>query len=288
MRPPRPLDARKLLPLALVLLSTADVSADEEASRCAEVYTTAQRLQKAARLKEAMEALAACSKPRCPRFIHQDCLRWHAEVEEALPSVVIDARDASGKDVLDVRVLDGQTVLAERLTGTALPLDPGEHTLRFEHGASVETRVVLLKEGERRRKVEVIFQAPPGPAAASSLPLAPPASAPPPPPPRVAPAGSRATPALIAGGTGALLLLGAGALGWYERRELQRLRDTCAPYCEQEALDRVKRGMLVADVAGGIGAVALGVGALLWVYSPARSTASVTLGGGWASIRLKF
>lgn len=70
----------------------------------------------------------ACAADDCPALVRNDCQEWGAAVTEALPSIIVDARDASGHDVGDVLVtMDGE-LLTKSVNGTAITVDPGPHT----------------------------------------------------------------------------------------------------------------------------------------------------------------
>lgn len=276
--------ARALALSALVALGALapHVAADEaEKQACVTAYTDAQRLRKAGHLVRAREALVACAQQRCPAAVSGDCGLWLAEVEQSLPSVVFEARDGAGADLVDVRVwVDGE-LRAERLAGLALPLDPGAHHLRFERDGVVAEEDLVLREGERLRRVAVTL-APPAPPPAPPV-SAPPAPSAPPPlaplasaPPRVpapppAPADPPTHPLVyLFGGVGLAGLGVAAALGFPAKSDLADLRSGCAPHCAEADVDSVRTQMLGADIALGVGLVALGLGGYFWFDPPAE------------------
>jgi hypothetical protein len=76
--------------------------------------------------------------------------------------------------------VDGRR-LADRLDGTALAVDPGEHELTFTaEGYPTLTRTITATEGEKGRVERVVLVGPTDPAAPA--PESPPATAPPAPP----------------------------------------------------------------------------------------------------------
>jgi hypothetical protein len=92
-----------------------------------------------------------------------DCVKRLDELETVQPTVVFDVVDTAGSEVNDVVVsMDGQRLL-DKLTGTSVPVDLGEHLVRFAASgrASVEQRLVF-REGEKSRHVRVTIQAAPG------------------------------------------------------------------------------------------------------------------------------
>ena len=69
-----------------------------------------------------------------------------------IPTVVFGATDSSGAGFSAVKVtMDGE-VLTERLDGTALAAEPGEHTFVFETaGYRAVTRTLLIRQAEKSR-----------------------------------------------------------------------------------------------------------------------------------------
>lgn len=264
-------------PGLVLLLSAAALQAQAKpvpptpaTAACFDAYPEAQRLRKQGKLRKAQAQLVICSQEDCPGAIRSDCTTWLSEVEKALPTVVIEARDAKGEETAAVRVLVDGELLAERLDGKALALDPGEHTLRFEHAGKTQEQKVLIREGETRRKIDVRFA--PAPVASASASAA--SSSPPP----AVSAASSATvdPSALAGPTGASPTLGyalgglgllalAGSTYFYLdgrgiRADLER---DCAPACSPDQVAPLKRRDLFAGVSLGVGVASLGAAAYL-------------------------
>ncbi|HEY6464087.1 MAG TPA: hypothetical protein VIY73_28155 [Polyangiaceae bacterium] len=245
--------AASLLLAALLTAPFAHADPPSKVDACVSAAEAAQHQRKAAHLRDARASLVACAQSECPRVVRDDCSRWLAEVDEALPTVVMRARDSLGHDLTAVRVsLDGAP-LVERLDGKAVAIDPGEHTLRFESPdhVGVEQRIVVV-EGQHERLVDVVFPA----AGAIAVP---PASAPPPERTTHRPVAS-----YVVGGFG-VLSLGAfatfDALAW---SSLHRLQGTCGTQCAPDQTDAGRRDVVVAATALGVGVVALGVAA--WMF----------------------
>jgi hypothetical protein len=95
------------------------------------------------------------------------------EIDASMPTIVFEARDAAGAIVFAVKVKMDGDVLAERLQGSALPIDPGEHTFTFEVAGrpSVEKHLMIF-EGEKLRRERVEFEALPAPTPAATPPVA--------------------------------------------------------------------------------------------------------------------
>jgi hypothetical protein len=100
-------------------------------------------------------------------------------------------------------MMDGES-LVTKLDGKSVAVDPGKHTFRFEtSGLPALTEVVLIKEGERARVVNVTFD--------SGGPKAKPSNTSPPPitTQEAPPQGHSALPWVVVGVGGALVVAGA-------------------------------------------------------------------------------
>jgi hypothetical protein len=215
--------------------------------------------------------LAACESA-CPGALAQDCATWRADVERQLPSLQLSAKTADGSDPGVVRLVIDGAPLAEPLAGAPIDVDPGKHVLVFEAAAGHRVEVsVDVPRGRKGYTVEVRFPARAAPAAAP--PVAPPA-------PSIAP--------LVLGGVG-LGALGAGlVLGIKGQVDRSHLASTCAPHCQQTAVDAIDREWTVGAVVAAGGGTAALAGGLWWAFNGrARrggSGVAVTLVPGLRSI----
>lgn len=268
--------------LALGCLSSPRPAAGD-AESCATAYTDAQRKRNARQLIATKAKLVQCSQRACPEFVARDCAQWLLEVEPLIPSVLLEARDEAGRDLLDVIVTIEGVPVKDALRGSAIELDPGPHTIRFERGAGgAEEQTVVLREGEKRRRVSVVFRSapPPAPAAASA-----PHRAESPPPTRPGP------PAVsyVLGAVG-VASLGLGAyLGVTGKADLRGLRSDCAPHCDHDDVEATRRKLLFADVGMGAGVALLGVATYLWLArspssSPTSGAVQPLLGPGFVGL----
>ncbi len=140
------------------VLWTATGFADDKAV-CLSAASKGQTLRDAHKLIEAREQLRLCAAAQCPAVVQSDCAGWLADVERVLPTVVLSAKDAAGRDLVDVvKVsLDGQP-LASVLDGQAVPVDPGMHTFRFERAdGSATTQQALVREGAKAQNVSAVL-----------------------------------------------------------------------------------------------------------------------------------
>ncbi len=164
--------------------------ADLTKDQCIDANGKGQELRREGSFAAARVQLRQCATPSCPAMVRDDCTRRLDELESAQPTILFDVKDASGTDIIDVRVsVDGQP-LVPRLNGKPVNVDPGAHEFTFEAtGKPPVTERLLVSEGEIGRRERVIVGAAPGgpPAAPSplatsattSLPPAEPAPAPP-------------------------------------------------------------------------------------------------------------
>ena len=143
--------------LALAALS-AQARADLTKDQCVDANGKGQDLRHDGKFSAARTEFQTCAGPSCPAIVRDDCTRRLDELERAQPSLLCDVKDAKGADIIEVRVtIDGQ-LLAERLDGHPLRVDPGVHELGFEMaGHAPVTRKVLMREGESGRHERVVM-----------------------------------------------------------------------------------------------------------------------------------
>lgn len=249
--------------VALVALATAGppaIARADDADACLQAPVEGQKLQREGKLLRARERFAACARQTCPAEIVQDCTRWTRQVEDALPSIVVAARDGAGRDVLDVRVaIDGEAPVPT--TARALDLDPGAHKLVFSRdGSAPVDKDVFVREGEKNREVVATF---------ANLVPAPPPPEPPPPVPFERPI---PTAAWIVGGVGVLGVVSFttfGILGVSERSSHH-----CDVGCATSDKEAVDTKFRVADVSLAVGVIALGIATWIFLARPTATRAA--------------
>jgi hypothetical protein len=139
-------------------------AADPTTAECLAASESSIQLRTDHKLRAAREQLLACSNAACPVDVRTDCARRVESVNAAIPTLVLEAKDAAGADVVSVKVSMDGAPWTERLDGTALSLDPGEHTFRLEaQGTPPVEKVLVIHEGEKDRR-ERIALAPPADA----------------------------------------------------------------------------------------------------------------------------
>lgn len=253
---------------AAVALTSATAGADEK-QQCLSSYVDGQTLRNQKRFGEAHGALLRCARDACPKEISADCATWLREVDASLPTVVFEARDADGRDRLDVRVLVDGLPFLEQIDGHAKSVDPGVHVFRYEAtGAIPAEERVAIREGEKNRRLSVVLKK----TISAPLPPAPPAPASRPIPPL----------AIVFGGltlVGAGVFAGFGVSGRYGDPSLRTL-DACNGRCSNDDVSAVRLKFAVADVGLVTGIVSLALATYFFVArptipAPTRKTSSL-------------
>jgi hypothetical protein len=82
------------------------------------------------------------------------------DVDDAIPTIVLDATDGAGADLPRVLVtLDGHSIPADT-AAAAIPVDPGIHRLVFESdGRPALPLMVVVREGEKDRHIHAVLAA---------------------------------------------------------------------------------------------------------------------------------
>ncbi len=146
--------------------------------------------------------------------------------------------------------MDGNPV-ATKLDGRAIPVDPGEHHLRFTHeGDAPIEQTAVVREREKGRSVVVEFGADKGEDKT----------------PAPAPERGRSILPYVFGGVGAIATGSFLYFGISGSSDAGNLRSTCAPRCSDSAVSDVRRKLLIADISLGVGVVSLGVAAALLLF----------------------
>jgi hypothetical protein len=149
--------------MAAVLTASRPVLAQDVAT-CNEAFERADLLihgPETDKLLEARESVRTCAGTGCQAWMIKDCTQWLSDIERRIPSVVLLASDADGNDVTAVVVTVDSEIVAKKLDGRAIEMNPGERTFVFQGpgGQRVERRS-LVREGEKDHVVAVTFEGP--------------------------------------------------------------------------------------------------------------------------------
>ncbi len=289
-----------LLLAALVLMGRAAAAAEPTKRECVDANSSAQDLRKDGKLRAARDKLALCVSMSCPGAVREDCAQRLDEVNKAMPSLVFEAKDTAGNDLGVVRVtMDGQP-LAEKLDGTAIPVDPGSHLFAFEAERLPKAeKTLIVREGDQGRRERVVV----GPAAPT---VAPSDHGPPHATIRTATSeqGSSHTPmaayvAFAAGGVGLIAgtvftVLGLGAKSDAENSCPAGPSQCPAAVDVGQLNGRITSNNIGAGIGFGLAAVGGGVGTILLLTSGSPSAPAQgvrvepRVGAGWAGVGGSF
>jgi hypothetical protein len=253
--------------LLIALPAAGQDAADPDLQSCITLHEQAQVDKKQGRLRQAQASLRGCARPACPMAIQADCYHWLEQVIDAIPTVVFSAEADSG-DVTDIAVYANEELVARRLDGKPVELDPGIYQLRFERpdSAPVTLRAVL-REGERARPIVADFRIPkPRPPQPAPAPV--PLSSPPPPQME----SYRPIPiwTFILGGVAIGAAGSATYLGLTADRDYDGAMSSCAPLCSSSRVDGIRTTVLAADVSMGLAIAAAGAAVVFYVIEPVR------------------
>ena len=109
----------------LLALPLPVYAADPTTADCLNANNRSIDLRNNHRLRAARGQLLICAANNCPADIRKECTRRVDEVNGQIPTIIFEAKDAaSGKDLSAVKVtMDGE-LIADRLEGTAISIDP--------------------------------------------------------------------------------------------------------------------------------------------------------------------
>jgi hypothetical protein len=235
--------------------------ADDKAA-CLDAAAKGQRLRGSHQLIEAREQMRTCAAAQCPAVVQTDCARWLDEVEAALPTVVLTAKNGSGVDLFDVKVsVDGKP-FASKLDGQGAAMNAGPHTFHFEgaDGTSVDEQV-LIKEGEKNQIVSVVLGALPPPVSGpAGLPATVPQSEP-------ATSSAWKTAGWVLGGVG-VAALGVGTVFGIVAMSDKNAAHCVNGLCDPGKASGIKSAALISDVGWISGGALLLTGAALVLFTP--------------------
>jgi hypothetical protein len=260
---------------------TAQPAAPQVATKeaCSDAYSDSQLRRRNNELLLARQKLRLCASEACPSFARNDCADWLGQVEKAIPSVVLEAKDDKGY-VFDVTVTMDGAVLATQLDGKPIDIDPGAHIFRFVRASTANNpansppnnppieQQIIVHAGEKGRPVTASWVTPKAAPPAGSETSA----------RREAPEVPMERPvpkvAYVLGGVG---IVGLGAFTYFGlsgNAKKSSLSSSCSPFCSDSDVSGVQTRYLVADIALAVGVVSLATAAVLIVTRPERPIAA--------------
>ena len=255
---------------------------------CAEAPRAARELRTAGRLSAARSRLAGCMSDACAARTREQCAAQLAEIDAAMPALMLEIKDSNGHDLRGVGVTVDSKRLTARVDGNPISVDPGEHRLSFAATGfrRVETTVVA-REGDRRRRVLVFLDRENPSGAAVTTEAALDATAPPPPENGEAPAAfssarSRKKIALGLAGAGAGVLVLGAVWGVLAKSEYDHAldsecggdRNSCSPQGIADGHTAHQRATVATVVVAG-GAVLLAAAAAVYFIAPKQDQVTV-------------
>jgi len=252
--------------LVPAVLATSGALADDRAA-CLQAAAMGQTLRNDHKLVEARVQLRVCAAAGCPGAVQSDCATWLADVEKAVPSVVLTAKSGAGQDLVDVKVtVDGQP-LVSKLDGEAVSLNAGPHTFHFvgADGTSLD-QSVLVKEGLKYQAIAVVL----GPVPPPTLPSLPPDSGGSP--------GPWKTVGWVVGGVGVAGLALGAAFGFVALGDKNGAHCDANNVCDAGSTGGIKSAALISDLGWIVGGVLVAGGGALVLFAPSASHEATTTG----------
>jgi hypothetical protein len=270
-------------------------AADPTTADCLGASEAALKLGNDHKVRAERSQLLVCASASCPADIRKECASRVDEVNAQIPTIIFGAKDASGADLNAVKVtMDGE-VVAERLEGTALSIDPGEHTFTFETANQPQlTKTFTIQEAQKERREVITF----GAATTAPNPLTPtpqPTSAQPPPenPPGAygnQGLGTQKILAIVAGGVGVVGLgIGTafGVMAMSQKNDAQSAcpGSQCATQAGVNKWNNAGSTGNVSTVGFVIGGLGVAGAAVLWFTAPTSASTQVGLGPGMLQVK---
>jgi hypothetical protein len=267
--------------LAVVAARSASAVADAPSSKaeCLDANTRGQDLRRGGAFSAAREQFRRCGDPSCPALVRDDCAKRLDELDRAQPTIVFEVKDSTGKDVSVVHVLMDGAPWVDHLAATAVPVEPGNHTFRFERPREQPVEVKLfVREGEKDRHERVVIgnevaASPTAPASAAGS------------PPEPAGGSSAKTIGLFVGGAGLAAIVAGSISGGLATSSWSSSRSECssptACTMRKQAVsdhDTAVTMATVSTVAFIGGGVALATAAVLWLTAPSGNGSAPTTG----------
>jgi hypothetical protein len=144
-----------LFAATLVVMGASSWARADDVAACGDAFDRSQVKRDEGKLLEARRLLRVCGGANCSPTEQRLCSEWLTDVEARIPSFVLSAKDGSGADLVDVKVLMDGVQVATKLDGRSLDVDPGPHSFVFElaDGTKAQANAVAGERG----KGKVVF-----------------------------------------------------------------------------------------------------------------------------------
>jgi hypothetical protein len=254
--------------------------AADPVTECIAANEHSLELRDQGKLLDARSQLALCAASTCPDAIQQACRGRIADLNAAIPSIVFEVKDGLGRDLSDVKLsIDGKPSGTAGVT--ALQLDPGQHTFRFEAaGQPPVEKAILLREGEGEKRADIVLGEVEPPAAKSG-------------------ANSRKVLGLVVGGAGVAVMASAGVLALVAKSSYDGAAGCSGSQCtDTSGFDTSNSARNLGNIATAVligGGVLALTGGVLWLTAPNATPAASTQAAwdvgvtpGGAALRTRF
>jgi hypothetical protein len=281
--------------VTVLLTEGLALAADPTTADCLAASEASLKSGNDQKLRQERTQLLVCASANCPADIRKECVHRVDEVNAAIPTIIFEAKDGSGKDLSSVKVtMDGQ-ILAERLEGSALSIDPGEHTFLFETaGQAPLTKQFVIRESQKDRREAITFGADVASPTTSSEPTGAPQTLPLPQASEPSHAlGPQRIGAIVAGGVGVVGVAVGSVFGLVAMSKKNDAQNVCPSQCATpdgvSKWSDAKSAGTISTVAFIVGGVGLAGGAILWFTAKptSDSAANTQLGMGLGTVQLK-
>jgi len=265
----------------LIAMLVPELARADEKAECAQAGNDAGPLRSSGKLKDARDRLIRCSQATCPAVIRDNCASDLKDLAAELPSIVLRATDASGKDLVHVHVDARGAPMTDTLDGSAIVVDPGPLKLSFSaEGYKPQDLEVVIARGEKDRIVKVALEDVHGKPSD-----APPLSNGPAPSASSSSAGAGPWVLLSIGGAG---LIAFAALEGVAQMDYSKLKAGCGAMhsCKEADVAPTRAKFIGAGVALGVGG-AFTAAAVTWWIVHAATGPKVAIGVGPASAKLR-
>ncbi len=262
--------------LAVLAGARGNEARADEKGECSAKYQSAQRSRAAGKLTLARADLLRCAEPTCPTFVSNDCKTWLAEVDDELPTLVYAVLDSNGGDVPNGVIRVDGVAVPSATDGLGHAVDPGEHLVEARAGGESLRQQIIVRVGERARRIELRLAVDPSPLGESG-------STP-------AVRGRSPLGAYVLGGVGVAAIAVGTALWITGSNAARTYNASCeSTGCTEDERDSAHRQLVAGDILWGAG-LAAGIGAvavLLTHRSPAASP-MVSFGPSGVSVSGSF
>jgi hypothetical protein len=272
-------------------------AADPTIGECLAANDKSIALRNEHKLLAARTQMLVCAASSCPGEVRKECLRRVDLVNGSIPTVVIEAKDGTGNDLSAVKVTMDGDVLAERLDGSAISLDPGAHTFTFElAGQPSITKQLVIREGQKDRREVLQFGAPGAAPATTAAPLAkgPATSSIESSVDQVSSSSSGGTQkavAIVAAGVGVVgigvgTIFGLSAMSKHDDANA-KCPGACSDQAGVELWNDARTAGNISTIGFVVGGVGLATGAILWLTAKPSRTTSVHADVGPGSLQIR-